>query len=83
MAESVADDTVARLTKERDELREQLVHQVAEMDNYRRRLLKEKEELREYANQHLLLKMLPIIDDLHSALDVATKSTHDAADFSQ
>lgn len=81
MAENVADDTVARLTKERDELREQLVRQVAELDNYRRRSLKEKDELREYANQHLLLKMLPIIDDLHSALDVAAKSTHDAVGF--
>ena len=40
MAENVADDTVARLTKERDELREQLVRQVAELDNYRRRSLK-------------------------------------------
>jgi molecular chaperone GrpE len=81
MAENVADDTVARLTKERDELREQLVRQVAELDNYRRRSLKEKDELREYANQHLLLKMLPIIDDLHAALDVAAKSTHDAVGF--
>ena len=81
MAENVADDTVARLTKERDELREQLVRQVAELDNYRRRSLKEKDELREYANQHLLLKMLPIIDDLHAALDVAAKSTHDAIGF--
>lgn len=79
--ESIADDTIARLTKERDDLREQLVRQVAELDNYRRRSLKEKDELREYANQHLLLKMLPIIDDLHAALDVATKSTHDAAGF--
>lgn len=81
IAENIADETVARLTKERDELREQLVRQVAELDNYRRRSLKEKEELREYANQHLLLKMLPIIDDLHAALEVATKSTHDAAGF--
>ncbi len=79
--DTVSDDTIARLTKERDDLREQLVRQVAELDNYRRRSLKEKDELREYANQHLLLKMLPIIDDLHAALDVATKSTHDAAAF--
>lgn len=80
-AENISDDTVARLTKERDDLREQLVRQVAELDNYRRRSLKEKEELREYANQHLLLKMLPIIDDLHAALDIAAKGNHDAVAF--
>lgn len=75
------DDVLVRVTKERDDLRDQLIRQVAELDNFRRRSLKEKEELREYANHHLLLKMLPILDDLHAALEAANKGTGDPAAF--
>jgi len=75
------DDTLTKITRERDDLRDQLIRQVAELDNFRRRSLKEKEELREYANQHLLLKMLPVLDDLHAALDAANKGTGDPAAF--
>lgn len=74
-------DELKKVIKERDDLRDQLVRQVAELDNFRRRSHKEKEELREYANQHLLLKMLPILDDLHAALDAASKGTGDPAAF--
>lgn len=75
------DDVLTKMTKERDDLRDQLIRQVAELDNFRRRSLKEKEELREYANHHLLLKMLPILDDLHAALEAANKGTGDPIAF--
>ena len=57
-AEHISDDTVARLTKERDDLREQLVRQIAELDNYRRRSLKEKEELQSRQTMLLLNSFL-------------------------
>ena len=71
---SQVNERIAALEKERDDLREQVLRRTAELENFRRRTAKEKQELTEYANQHLLFKMLPVIDDLHSALNAAQKS---------
>jgi len=68
-------EKIVALEKERDEMREQALRRTAELENFRRRTAKEKQELTEYANQHLLFKMLPVIDDLHSALNAAQKNT--------
>lgn len=68
-------DRTSNLEKENAELRDQLLRKTAEMENMRRRFLKEKQELIEYANHHLLVKMLPVIDDLHTALEAAKKTT--------
>ncbi|MBS1536552.1 MAG: nucleotide exchange factor GrpE [Bacteroidetes bacterium] len=68
-------EKIIALEKERDEMREQALRRTAELENFRRRTIKEKQELTEYANQHLLFKMLPVIDDLHSALNAAQKNT--------
>jgi molecular chaperone GrpE len=72
---SAMNERIIVLEKERDEMREQALRRTAELENFRRRTLKEKQELTEYANQHLLFKMLPVIDDLHSALNAAQKNT--------
>lgn len=71
---SPVNERITALEKERDDLREQVLRRTAELENFRRRTAKEKQELTEYANQHLLFKMLPVIDDLHSALNAAQKS---------
>ncbi len=68
-------ERIASLEKERDEMREQALRRTAELENFRRRTAKEKQELTEYANQHLLFKMLPVIDDLHSALNAGQKNS--------
>jgi molecular chaperone GrpE len=34
----------------------------------------------EFANEHLIIKMLPVVDDLHTALEAAKKSS-DSAGF--
>lgn len=72
-----SDNTVRvnALEKDNAELRDMMLRKTAEMENMRRRFLKEKQELVDYANQHLLVKMLPVIDDLHNALEAAKKST--------
>lgn len=69
-----------RAEKERDDFRDQLLRKSAEFENYRRRTMKEKQDLIEFANEHLILKMLPVVDDLHTALEAAKKSS-DSAGF--
>ncbi|MBM4150198.1 MAG: nucleotide exchange factor GrpE [Ignavibacteria bacterium] len=60
---------------ERDDFRDQLLRKSAEFENYRRRTMKEKQDLIDFANEHLILKMLPFVDDLHTALEAAKQST--------
>lgn len=76
-AATVSDDTLQRLQqaeRERDELKDMLLRKTAEFENFRRRSQKEKQDLIEYANEHLILKMLPVVDDLHTAVEAARKS---------
>ncbi|GAB1429503.1 nucleotide exchange factor GrpE [Ignavibacteria bacterium] len=77
-SDSAQSESVKRtneLEKENGELRDQALRRTAEMENMRRRFQKEKQESEEYANQRLLVQMLPIIDDLNNALDAARKIT--------
>ena len=67
-----------RVEKERDDFRDQLLRKSAEFENYRRRTMKEKQDLIDFANEHLIIKILPVVDDLHTALEVAKKSTDPA-----
>ena len=72
-AESI--NTLELVEKERDDYRDQLLRKSAEFENYRRRTQKEKQELIDFANEHLIIKMLPVVDDLHTALESAKKSS--------
>lgn len=65
------DDLAVRLTAERDEWRTKAARAMADLDNFRRRAQKEKEELAVYANQRLVLAILPILDNLERALGAA------------
>ena len=65
---------VENLTKERDELKEQLVRKAAELENQRKRHLREKQEMLDYANQKLLFKMLELLDDINAAVDSGNNS---------
>lgn len=53
------------------DLTNRLARAQADHENYRRRLQKEKEELAVYANQKLLLNLLPVLDNLDRALATA------------
>lgn len=63
------------IVKERDDLKEQVKRIAAELENLRRRCIKEKQEMIDYANERLLFKMLPLIDDMESAIEVGKKAT--------
>ena len=62
-------DKIKELEKERDELRDQVLRVAAELENYRRRVLREKREMIDYANERLLLNLLPLLDDLGKAIE--------------
>lgn len=49
-------------------MEERLLRSQADFENYRRRVQREKEELTQYANQKLLLNLLPVLDNLERAL---------------
>ncbi len=59
------------LEKEKSEIKERLILKAAELENFRKRTMKEKQDMLEYANQNLLYKMLPLLDDLSNALQSA------------
>lgn len=59
-----------QLEQEIAELKDQLLRQRAEFENFRRRVTKEKEELREYASIETIRPLLAIVDDFERALAV-------------
>lgn len=53
------------------ELKNQLARTQADWENYKRRVAREKEELVAFANQRLLLGLLPVLDNLDRAIATA------------
>ena len=65
---------VVELTKQVDEITEQLLRKSADFDNYRKRMMREKQEFASYANRELLVDIVPIIDDFERAIRSAEES---------
>lgn len=59
------------------EWKELAIRRLAEVENIRRRTNLEKQELLMHAAQHTITKMLPILDDLHAAVE-ASRTSRDA-----
>ena len=51
-----------------DDLNDRLVRQTADLENFRKRSQREKDEARQFANQGLLEKLLPVLDNFEMAL---------------
>ena len=62
------------LQAERDQLKSALQRAQADLVNYRSRAEAERNDLLKYANNRLLARFLPILDELTMALDQAPKS---------
>ncbi len=75
---AAADGDLAALRQERDELRDRLLRQTAEFDNFRKRTERERRELLDHAAGDVLLEILPIIDDIERAIGVASASDEPA-----
>jgi molecular chaperone GrpE len=59
------------------ELKDQYLRKAADFENFRKRMNQEKQSAIDYANQSLLLDIIPIIDDFERAI----KSADDSEDF--
>lgn len=67
---------IADLEKENAELKDRLVRNVADTENYKKRLAREKEEAVKYANTSLVKDLIGPLDDFSRALDVAEQSSN-------
>ncbi|MES2788781.1 MAG: nucleotide exchange factor GrpE [Planctomycetota bacterium] len=72
-----AGNQLATLQAERDDFRERWLRSQAELENYRKRAQKELETERQYRSLPVVRDVLPALDNLQRALQVA-KSTKDA-----
>ena len=62
---------LAEAQGEIDELSARILRLTADYDNYRKRALREKEDARQFANQALLEKLLPVLDNFEMAIIAA------------
>jgi molecular chaperone GrpE len=62
-----------QLQEELNEVRDRLLRSQAELENFRRRMQREMQEERRFANQPLLLDLLPVLDNMERAIHAAQK----------
>ncbi|MBC8324984.1 MAG: nucleotide exchange factor GrpE [Verrucomicrobia subdivision 3 bacterium] len=72
--ESVGPKTLKEAQVIIDELNDRHVRQAADIENFRKRSQREKDEARQFANQSLLEKLLPVLDNFEMALAAAEKA---------
>ena len=65
---------IAEMETRLAETRDQLLRKAAEFENFRKRMNQEKAGAIEYANQSLLLDIIPIIDDFERAIQAGENS---------
>jgi molecular chaperone GrpE len=64
-------DTLAAVTRERDDYLDDLQRLKAEFDNYRKRAARDQQSLVARAHERLVKELLPVLDDLGRALEAA------------
>jgi len=74
-ASSAPEDKIAALEAKLAETHDQYLRKAAEFENFRKRMNQEKQNAIEYANQSLLLDIIPIIDDFERAIQAGENST--------
>jgi molecular chaperone GrpE len=62
------EEKIAELEAQAAETRDQLLRKAADFENFRKRMNQEKQNAIEYANQSLLLDIIPVIDDFERAI---------------
>jgi len=72
----------AELETKLADLNDQYLRKAADFENYRKRMIREKQELTDFANQNLILDLLPVIDDFERAIKSAESgSAMQSSDF--
>jgi molecular chaperone GrpE len=74
------EEKIAELEAQLAETRDQFLRKAADFENFRKRMNQEKQSAIEYANQSLLLDIIPVIDDFERAI-LAGESSSDLASF--
>lgn len=77
--ETAPGDVIERLLAEVEEWKDLAHRRSAEIANIQRRTQQERQDLMAYASEHMITKMLPVLDDLHAAVDAARKSSESSA----
>lgn len=69
---------IASLEAENSNLKDQYLRKAAEFENFRKRMMKDKQDAIDFANQSLLMDIIPVIDDFERAI----KASEASGDFS-
>jgi len=69
------EEKIAELEAQLAETRDQLLRKAADFENFRKRMNQEKQSAIDYANQSLLLDIIPVIDDFERAIQAGEGST--------
>jgi molecular chaperone GrpE len=80
--EAAADKVVAEVRAVEEklaEMQDKYIRLSAEFDNYRKRTLREKMDLSKYAEESILQKLIPFMDDFERALQAIEKSENNEA----
>jgi len=72
-----AEQSKAELEARLAESNDQYLRKAADFENFRKRTIREKQDLVDFANQNLLLDLLPVMDDFERAI----KSAETSKDF--
>jgi molecular chaperone GrpE len=72
-ASAAAEEQLAQLRQELEEMKDRALRAAAELDNYRKRAQRELQDALRYANMPLLRDLLPVLDNVGRALDSAEK----------
>lgn len=81
VAEEASDNEQEReaWAKEKEDLHNQLLRAVADLQNFKRRAMQEKIELQKFATEHLILSLLPVLDNFERTIAAAKSgATQDA-----
>jgi len=69
------EEKITELETQLAETRDQLLRKAADFENFRKRMNQEKQSAIDYANQSLLLDIIPVIDDLERAIQAGESSS--------
>ncbi len=75
------DAEIARLTAERDDMRDRFMRALADAENSRKRGERDRREAEQYGSAKFARDMLPVYDNLKRALDSATEEQKGTAVF--
>lgn len=69
--QALEENLVEKLSKEKEELLKHLKELKAQFENFKKDSLKEREMILRNANEYLLAKLIPVLDDMERAFSIA------------